>query len=317
MTKVSVIVPVYNAEKYIEKCLDSIVHQTENEKIEIIIVNDGSSDNSEKIIKKYIENNLLKNKIKYFSKENEGVAKTRNFGIKKASGEYILFVDADDYIDKTTVENLMPYMEEKIELIKFKLQRVDEKGNILEKVDGPIFDVINGSQAFNEMYSKDILIDSPCVYAIRKELFIKNNFEFKETYHEDFGLIPLIIITAKTVVSMPNYFYQYVQASNSITRNESYEKTKKKMEDVLKHYDHMIETIKGMILDKTTSENIKIYYTNAIILKLNELKEKDKKIYIKEIKKRKMFANIKARNFKQLIKKIILNINVKLYLKMR
>ncbi len=317
MTKVSVIVPVYNAEKYIEKCLDSIVHQTENEKIEIIIVNDGSSDNSEKIIKKYIENNLLKNKIKYFSKENEGVAKTRNFGIKKASGEYILFVDADDYIDETTVENLMPYMEEKIELIKFKLQRVDEKGNILEKVDGPIFDVINGSQAFNEMYSKDILIDSPCVYAIRKELFIKNNFEFKETYHEDFGLIPLIIITAKTVVSMPNYFYQYVQASNSITRNESYEKTKKKMEDVLKHYDHMIETIKGMILDKTTSENIKIYYTNAIILKLNELKEKDKKIYIKEIKKRKMFANIKARNFKQLIKKIILNINVKLYLKMR
>lgn len=317
MTKVSVIVPVYNAEKYIEKCLDSIVHQTENEKIEIIIVNDGSSDNSEKIIKKYIENNLLKNKIKYFSKENEGVAKTRNFGIKKASGEYILFVDADDYIDKTTVENLMPYMEEKIELIKFKLQRVDEKGNILEKVDGPIFDVINGSQAFNEMYSKDILIDSPCVYAIRKELFIKNNFEFKETYHEDFGLIPLIIITAKTVVSMPNYFYKYVQASNSITRNESYEKTKKKMEDVLKHYDHMIETIKGMILDKTTSENIKIYYTNAIILKLNELKEKDKKIYIKEIKKRKMFANIKARNFKQLIKKIILNINVKLYLKMR
>ena len=297
--------------------MDSIVHQTENEKIEIIIVNDGSSDNSEKIIKKYIENNLLKNKIKYFSKENEGVAKTRNFGIKKASGEYILFVDADDYIDETTVENLMPYMEEKIELIKFKLQRVDEKGNVLEKVDGPIFDVINGSQAFNEMYSKDILIDSPCVYAIRKELFIKNNFEFKETYHEDFGLIPLIIITAKTVVSMPNYFYQYVQASNSITRNESYEKTKKKMEDVLKHYDHMIETIKGMILDKTTSENIKIYYTNAIILKLNELKEKDKKIYIKEIKKRKMFANIKARNFKQLIKKIILNINVKLYLKMR
>ena len=317
MPKISVIIPVFNAEKYIEKCLDSVMRQTKKEEIEIIVINDGSTDESDSVIKSYIKNNLAESTIKYFLKENEGVAKTRNYGIKKAKGEYILMVDADDYILETTVEKLFPYIENKIDLIKFKLQRTDENGNILEKVNGPIFEQISGSEAFNKLYSEDILIDSPCVYAINRDFFIKNNFEFSGTYHEDFGLMPLIIVAAKTMVSIPYYLYQYVQASNSITRNDDYEKTIKKMDDVIIHYDNMIETIKGMPLDELTIENIKIYYTNAIILKLEELNKKDKKKYIKEIKKRKMLKNIKIRNFKQLIKKIILNINIKLYLKMR
>lgn len=316
MPKISIIIPVYNAEKHIEKCLDSLMIQTIKEKIEIIIINDGSTDNSEKVIKGYIEKHGV-DKIKYYSKKNEGVAKARNFGIEKATSNYIFFVDSDDYISEQTIEKIKPYIDENIDLIKFKLQRINQKGEIIEKVDGPIFEKTTGQEAFDKMYSEDKLIDSPCVYIMKKELFTKNNFKFQRTYHEDFGLIPLIIVSAKTVVSIPDYLYQYVQSPNSITRNEDYKKTLKKMDEVLAHYDNMLKEIEKIELSKRTKENLKIYYTNAIILKLQELKEKDKSKYIHEIKKRKMQNNIRARNLKQLIKKIILKININLYLKMR
>ena len=195
MAKVSVIIPVYNKEDYIERCLDSIKNQTKSDEVEIIIINDGSTDNSEKVIQEYIAKQENNNKIKYFSKkENQGIAKTRNFGIEKATCEYILFVDADDYIDSQLIEKLYKYMDEHIDLIKFKMQKVNKKGEILEKIEGPIFEKIKGEEAFNKLYSKDVLIDSPCIYLIKKDLFDKYDFKFQQTYHEDFGLIPIIYI---------------------------------------------------------------------------------------------------------------------------
>lgn len=317
MAKVSVIVPVYNTGKYVERCLDSLMEQTIKDEIEIIVINDGSTDNSGEIVKKYIQKQENRQIIKYYEKENEGIAKTRNYGIEKATGEYILFVDSDDYIDTQLIEKLKPYLEKQIELIKFKLQRVDENGKILEKVNGPIFEKKTGEEAFNEMYSQDILLDSPCVYLIKKELFTKNNFQFKQTYHEDFGLIPIILLVAKSVASVNEYLYNYVQVGNSITRNEDYQKTIRKMEDCMAHYDSMVTTVEKLAVGKKAKENIKIYYTNAILLKLKELNEKERQEYIEKIKARKFSKNIKARNVKQLIKKILLLIDVNLYLKMR
>lgn len=311
MNKISVIVPVFNASKTIKKCIESILNQT-SPVFEIVLVNDGSTDNSEQVIKKYKEKY---DNIKYYSKENSGVANTRNYGIEKATGNYILFIDSDDYIEQDLIEKCSKYIEQGIELIKFKLKRVNEKGDTIETVDGPTFEKVTGEEAFNTLYYQDVLLDSPCVYIIKKDLF-KNN-KFKGTYHEDFGLIPLIVVKAKTVVSLPDYFYNYVQVENSITRNEDYNKTIKKMEQVLFQYDNMIKTIEKLEIAKKTKENIRIYYTNAIIMKLKELKTEDRKKFVKELKKRKMFKNLKIRNLKQLIKRLILHVNVNLYLKMR
>ena len=100
MVKVSVIVPVYNVENYIEKCLDSLLNQTLDD-IEIIVVNDGSTDNSANIIKeKYV------NKIVYLEKENGGLSDARNFGLPHAKGKYIAFLDSDDYIEPTMYEKM-------------------------------------------------------------------------------------------------------------------------------------------------------------------------------------------------------------------
>ena len=314
MSKISIIVPVYNTEKEIKKCLDSLVNQTIKD-IEIIIVNDGSTDNSEKIIYEYKEK--YKDLIKYYSKENEGVAATRNFGIEKAQADYVLFVDSDDYIESNLVEKLMPYINENIDMIKFKLQKKAENGQFIEKNEGPVFEKCSGEEAFNKLYYTDILIDSPCIYLIKRNLFLENNFKFQRTYHEDYGLMPLLILKSKTFISTPFYLYNYIQVENSITRNEDYNKTLKKIEDTLWHYDNAIKEIDKMNLSKKTKENAIIYYTNVIILKWYDLKNEDRDKYIKQLKQRNISKNIKARNIKQLFKKILLKLNIKLYLKMR
>ena len=313
--KLSVIIPVYNAEKTLKKCIDSVLRQ-KDEDIEMVLINDGSTDLSGEIVQEYKEKNPKV--ISYYKKKNTGVADTRNYGIKKAKGEYILFLDADDYLDINLYSLVKQYIEKNIDLIKFKLQREDLKGNITEKVDGPVFEDKTGEEGFEELYATDVLLDSPCVYVIKKDIFIKNKLEFKVgTEHEDFGLMPFVIVLAKTMISINFYGYHYVQVGNSITRNASYEKTKKKAEDALKQYDEALMKIEKYKLNKHISEILKTYYTNAILLKTETLEKKDQKKYIKEIRNRKMTKNIKAKNIKQLFKKIILKLNIKGYLSLR
>lgn len=314
--KLSVIIPIYNTEKQLRKCLESVLSQKTKEEFEIICINDGSTDLSEKIVKVYQEK--YPEKITYYQKKNAGVSDTRNYGITVAKGEYIFFLDSDDYISNDLLVYIEPYLNGINEMIKFKLQREDENGNIIERVVGPIFEKVTGQEAFNKLAFSDVLLDSPCVYIIKKDVFIRHHFQFKVgLQHEDFGLIPLVLIKARTVISLDKYGYHYIQSSNSITRNEDYEKTKKKMEDVLFHYDHMIEFIKQEEIEEETKSNLKTYYTNAIILKLKSLNKQDQSFMIKEIKKRNMLQNIRVHNMKQLFKKLILTINIRWYLKLK
>lgn len=317
MPKISVIIPVYNTEKYIKKCLNSIYNQKMKD-IEMIIVNDGSKDNSDTIIQKWIEKNKENIQIKYLKKENGGLSDSRNFAIPYVTGEYISFIDSDDYINEDLYSNLEKYMCEKIDLIKFKMQTVDEKGKILEKLDGPVFGKCTGEEGYEKICTNDKFLDPACIYLYRTKFYKENNFKYKlGAYHEDFGLTSLIILKAKSFVSTNEYGYYYLQTNNSITRNSNYEKEIKKAKDLINYYDDMIKTIENYKISNKSKELIKRYYTNTLILKTRELKEKDKKKYIKEIKMRKLYKNIKPYNLKQLIKRIVLKININLYLKMR
>ena len=198
MPKISVIIPVYNTEKYIEKCLESLAKQTMQD-FEVIVVNDGSTDNSKSIIKEYMKNSELN--IKYLEKENGGLASARNYGVERALGKYISFLDSDDYLDESLFSELEKYMDKDIDLIKFKMKTVNEEGKILEKLDGPVFDVCTGEEGYKKLCTTDKYMDPACIYLYRKEFFMENNFKYKLRYHEDFGLTSLIIIQAKTFVS--------------------------------------------------------------------------------------------------------------------
>lgn len=315
--KLSVIIPVYNTSKYIEKCLNSILSQSMND-IEIIIVNDGSTDNSEEIIIKWINENQHKIETKYFKKENGGLSSARNFGVKHATGEYITFLDSDDYLAPQIYKKLEKYMEDKIELIKFKMSTVDENGKIIENIKGPIFEKCSGQEAFEKLYTSDTFLEVSCIYLYKRDFYINKNFEFElNTYHEDFGLVPWIIINSETVVSTEHFGYFYLQRENSITDAKQPEKEKKKAYDVLKHYDNALSRISNSNIRDDAKMIFKRYYTNVLLLKIENLSGEEQKEFIKQIKIRKVYKNIKPENLKQLIKKILVRINIKLYLKLR
>ncbi len=307
MKKISVIIPVYNTEKYIDKCINSVLQQ--DLETEIIVVNDGSTDNSKKIIEKY------KDKIIYLEKENGGLSDARNYGLKYATGEYVAFLDSDDFIEKDLFLRLEKYIDKKIDIIKFKIKLVDENYKEIRKIPSPSFECVNGEKAFENLFGLDEFLEVSCGYLYRKEFFKENNFHFeKGMYHEDFGLIPLVILKAKTVISLNIYGYNYLQTQNSITRNLDYSKTLKRANDVLAFYDNMIKKIESYEISQTSKKLIKEFYTNAILNKAKTLNKKDRKIYISKLKNRKIVDNIQIRNVKQLIKKIILKMSINLYL---
>lgn len=315
MKKISVIVPIYNVEKYIARCIDSILAQN-YENLELILINDGSTDGVEAIINKYLEK--YPNIIKYIKKENTGLSDTRNIGMQKSTGEYIMFVDSDDYLEQNLLTRLIPYINQDVELIKFKTQKVKESGEIIGMMNGPVFDITTGEEAFSKMCFVDELMETAWLYLYKSELLKENNFKFaKGLYHEDFGLIPLVILKAKTFVSTNICGYNYVQSSNSITRIQDYQKTIKKLNDLLVHYDNIVNKIEKYDIKSKTKEDVKIFCTNSILLSINNLEKRDRKNFIKEIKKRKMTSNIKVRNPKQLLKRILLKISIPLYLKLR
>lgn len=314
MCKLSIIVPVYNIEKLKINCVNKLINLN-IENYEIVFVNDGSTDNTKVVLEEIYKMNP--NIIKVINKNHTGVADTRNVGIEKSSGEYIQFVDYDDYIEDDYLIRIKEYIDKNTEIIKFKLKlvNINEKEDI--KVEGPVFlEEKTGEEAFNILYKSDVLLDSPCVYLFQRELFLKNHLVFmKNTEHEDFGLIPLVILHAKSVVSLPIYGYNYIQSEDSITRNLNIERLKKQTRDVFKHYDNMLIQIDKIELKNITKQNIRLYYTNAIICKMKNINELDLKEFIIEFKNRKMVKNIKVKNIKQLIKRILIEINLKWYLK--
>lgn len=158
MVKVSIIVPVYNVEEYLDRCLHSLVHQTLND-IEIIVVNDGSTDDSQKIIDKYRSNK----KIKAFSKENGGLSDARNFGMMFATGEYIGFVDSDDFVELDMYENMfLKGKQEDSDIVECNLRHTYTSSEHIE-IGKEIYDkhemlMIGRSVVWNKIYKKDWLL---------------------------------------------------------------------------------------------------------------------------------------------------------------
>lgn len=300
---ISFIIPAYNAEKTLERAIESIINQKDNDiEYEIIIVNDESSDKTEEVAKKIIDK-YDKTNIYYYNEENGGPSKARNTGMNKAKGDYIIFVDSDDYISDSLLKDIKEFINKGIELIKWNPVFVKEDGKITGKEQCFPFDIMKGTEAFNYLYGKDKLISPVWNYAIKKELVPK----FPEgRYHEDFAVMPLTIIKAKTVTFLNKNEYYYVETQNSIMRSLDKNKQRKKLEDMLYNFDTIIKQSEQLNLDKNTKDNLKIFITNSLLDVFTELSGDNKSYYEKELKKRNISKNIKVRNIKQLVKKYLL-----------
>ena len=217
MKKVSVIVPVYNVERYLEKCLNSLMNQTLAE-IEIIVVNDGSEDNSKKIIDDFQQKYPLI--IRSFSKENGGLSDARNFGLDKATGEFVGFVDSDDYVSETMFEEMYQLAKKhSAEMVICNLQKVDEDGNVTQKLT-QIPHMPEKIELANNLSVFSDISYFACNKIFKRELF--HNKYFKKGVHfEDIQLIPQLLLECTIVAQTQNNHYQYLERSNSITKTHT------------------------------------------------------------------------------------------------
>lgn len=210
--KVSIIVPVYNVYEYLDKCLKSLVNQ-ELKEIEIIIVNDGSPDNSQEIIDKYQKKYP---NIKAYKKENSGLSDTRNMGIKYASGEYIAFVDSDD----TIKSDMFLKMYEKAKSGDFDIVTSDIKyvysdhDEVIKTT--PYNDTEDIRKVFIDLYP------AVCPKIFKRELFTKNNLKFKSgVWFEDVEFMYRLLPYIKKIGVIHEPFYEYLQREKSITSSIS------------------------------------------------------------------------------------------------
>lgn len=215
--KVSIIVPVYNVENYLAKCLDSLVKQT-LKNIEILVVNDGSKDNSEKIIQQYTQQ--YPEKVKAFSKENGGLSDARNFGIDRATGDFIGFVDSDDYVTETMFEEMLILAEKyQSKMVICNIQKVDQHGNITQKlIQLPNMlekiDLENNFSVFSD------LSYFACNKLFKKELFDQKRFK-KGVHFEDIQLIPQLLLDCENIAQTQNFHYQYLERTDSISKTHT------------------------------------------------------------------------------------------------
>lgn len=224
MCKVSIIVPIYNSQKYLIKCIDSLINQTYTD-IEIILVNDGSTDGSGKICDEYA---LKDKRVRVFHKNNSGPSSSRNFGVKNAKGEYVLFVDSDDWIMINTVEKTLS------ELIKydgdfliFEMRNIigtkiqdcklfDEKQRIFE---GKAIEQLENILLIPEKYTKETIsnLTGPMCKLYKKELIEDIKFPENMNLGEDFCFFSMILRKATKIIYIDDVLYNYLVRERSLS----------------------------------------------------------------------------------------------------
>lgn len=263
---ISVIVPAYNAERTINRCIDSILSQT-YKNIEIIIINDGSKDETENKCKKYLQNE----KIKYIKIENSGVSNARNIGIENATGKYIVFVDSDDYLENIMIEELYKNINDGIDLVICGKNLVTTEGIIQENID--IDNNIFTKEDFIKIYKSKIL-NPPYCKLYKAEIINKYNIKFDKTISigEDllFNILYLKNIGQNIIVIKENLYNYEKISSNSLSA---------------KYYRNMLEMKEKIVKELRNTEvrteqeekELQIIIFAFIIFRAisNELKNKD------------------------------------------
>lgn len=312
MIKVSIIVPVYNVENYVGKCLQSLVNQT-LEGIEIIVVNDGSTDNSKELIKKFMKENISSNII-YVEKENGGLSDARNYGMKYAKGEYIAFLDSDDYVENTMYEKLYnKAIRENADYVEcdfywvYPNKKKEDKG--FRYTNKKEMFVHARVVAWNKLIKRDV---------------IKEKFPYGMHYEDvEFFYKLLPNITKFAFVEEPLIYY--IQRENSLVNKQGIETAQ-----IFEVLDNVIKYYKEKDLYNVYKDEIEYTYTRLLLC--SSLK-RIKNIQDKEIREKLIYETwgnlnskfpewkenkyIKTKSFKNLYMKCINKATYKIFSKIK
>lgn len=278
---VSVIIPIYKVEKYLPRCVDSIINQT-YQNLEIILVDDGSPDNCGKMCDEYAKKD---ERIKVIHKQNGGLSDARNVGIEEATGKYIAFVDSDDFVTKDYIE----YMYDMIAKYDSNLaisgvQVVWKSDEIIEKPGTKIIKLSSEDTFKNLLFGQGIDV---CAYAklYRMELFKDIKFPKGKVY-EDTAIMYKIIEKAEKIVYGDKKNYYYIARAGSISKQTGFNKNE---EDYIKHTSEMLNYIESNYPKLTTAvHRFDIYAKFRILRMLMVTKPRNKQMekeYILGIKK--------------------------------
>lgn len=255
--KVSVIIPIYNAEKYLSKCIESVLSQT-YENIELILVDDGSKDTSLEIMKSYEKKD---NRVKILTRENKGQLQTREDGLELSTGEYVTFIDADDWIDSTMIKTMIEIKENyNADIVRCSYidEHVEENRHVANK---PPFDKVQyiGRDNFKELLYPIFInthqINSIWGQLIRKDLIEKFDLDKKIRIAEDLMFNLKLYQNINNIVFIPNNFYHYRANIESITNRKDVNSIKLKLQNVIKVYSEYYEYIKKWNIESEENKN--------------------------------------------------------------
>ena len=235
MPKISVVIPVYNVEEYLKKCVDSVLSQTETD-FECILVNDGSTDNSGALCDEIAKQD---SRIRVIHQENTGLGGARNTGIREAKSDWLLFIDSDDYIEPQTLDLTLKEAEKTdADMVIFAIRSVNDAGKQLA--------VLNDSVEHRRVYSpqKDTFLlkgmVTACNRICKKSLFTDFNIYFpSKVWYEDIRTTTKLLAHSKQVVYIENVLYNYLMREGSITKNVNADRNSEILEafeDILSYF---------------------------------------------------------------------------------
>lgn len=233
--KVSIIIPVYNTEQYINKCIQSIMNQT-YENIEIIVINDGSTDNS---LNKILELSEMDNRIIIINSANKGVSNARNLGLEKSTGKYITFIDSDDWIEKEYVEKLVVNLEQtECDLSICYFDNEDNYYNVIEKNK---YLIDNKQKMYSELLKNPYLSGFLWNKVFKSEIIKNNNLKFDTDIHinEDLLFVCEYLEYCSKIIVDETVLYHYIIRRNSALNSKFSKKQISKiyaLEKIMKFY---------------------------------------------------------------------------------
>lgn len=284
----SIIVPVYNVEKYIDKCISSILEQSFKD-FELILVDDGSPDNCPAICDSYAKKD---SRVKVIHKQNGGASSARNKGLESANGKYILFIDSDDYWkDKNALAKLSIKTDAGYEIIMFGCTNLDiSTGKMRVTKNG--YDIYflethSKEEILHYLLSKKIIPGGPCIFAFSSKIVRKNNIYFKEGIAaEDYDFVLNIIFNCNSFSALNSPFYVYRKGRSDSVTASAFSKI---IEGTIFTIEKWFEKAKEIQSDQLRADllNYITFIYSTSLVSLGRMKNKDKKIFYSKLRKHK------------------------------
>ncbi len=262
----SFVVPIYKVEDMLRRCIDSLIAQT-YEDIEIILVDDGSPDGSLEICKEY---QLRDSRIFVYSKENGGLSDARNYGLERARGDYVIFVDSDDYIDVRTCEMLLPFTKYAPDIIRGNAVREGGGAGMLRHAFMDKDKIYDGAEYLKAMILKKSMTMEAWLNIYRRQFLCNNSLQFKKgILHEDEEFTPRAYLKAERVIDAGVLFYHYVIRENSIMTKKDKRKNACDMLNTAREYEKILDDfgdkqLKNRLMDMFVAKYLSIYQEGAL-----------------------------------------------------